>query len=73
MISTLPRSIPADSATSAILSAGPISSGTIRPSLKASIAPDSAVASHGCATAVGTGGRLSHRARICSYLPVPVA
>jgi glycogen phosphorylase len=35
MISTLPRSIPADSATSAILSAGPTSSGTIRPSLKA--------------------------------------
>ena len=32
----------------------------------------SAVASHGCATAVVIGSRLRQRLRSCSYLPVPV-
>ena len=36
-------------------------------------APASAVSSHGCATAVGTGSRLRHRASSCSYFPVPVS
>src|SRR5206468_9345310 len=37
----------------------------------ASIAPASAVSSHGCATAVGTGSRLRHLTSSCSYFPVP--
>jgi hypothetical protein len=32
-----------------------------------------AVSSQGCATAVGTGGRLRHRSSSSSYFPVPVA
>ena len=42
------------------------------PSRAASIAPASAVSSHGCATAVGTGSRLRQRSSSCSYFPVPV-
>ena len=36
----------------------------------ASIAPDNAVASHGCTTAVGIGSRFAHLASSCSYLPI---
>src|SRR6516165_11181048 len=38
---------------------------------EASTAPANAVASHGCATAVGTGSRVRHLASSCSYFPVP--
>src|SRR5688500_2713961 len=72
MISSLPRSIPADFAVFAMLAAGPTSSGMINPRLYASTAPASAVASHGCATAVGTGSNPLHRSRRSSYFPVPV-
>src|SRR6476620_4585347 len=39
----------------------------------ASTAPESAVSSHGYATAVGTGVRFWHRTMSASYFPVPVA
>src|SRR3954464_6964367 len=71
MISIWPRSISAERAVWAMAAAGPTRIGMVRPRRAASTAPDKAVASQGCATAVGTGGRLAHRARSASYLPVP--
>src|SRR5262245_46787012 len=54
-----------------MLAIGPTRVDKISPRLAASTAPDSDVASQGCATAVGIGARLSHRAKSCSYFPVP--
>src|SRR5215831_12950390 len=68
---TWPRRMPALSATSAIFASGPTRIGRMRPFSPASIAPASAVSSHGCATAVGTGSRLRHLTSSCSYFPVP--
>ena len=64
--------MPAALAVSAILAAGPTRIGTISFFCAASTAPVSADASHGYATAVGTGSRLRHRSSSASYLPVPV-
>ena len=57
----------------AILAAGPTRIGMISPFAPASSAPASAVASQGCATAVGIGSRLRQRSSSCSYFPVPVS
>src|SRR5262245_12233175 len=66
-----PSASPARFATAAILSDGPTRIGVISPFAPASMAPPSAVSSHGCATAVGMGSRLRHLASSCSYFPVP--
>src|SRR5262245_3974405 len=50
---------------------GPTRIGVISPRPAASIAPVSDVSSQGCATAVGIGARRSHRAKSCSYFPLP--
>ena len=71
-ISTPARSIFALFAISAIFADGPTRIGAISPCSAASIAPESAVSSHGCATAVGIGSSPWHRSSRCSYLPVPV-
>src|ERR1700756_1112450 len=65
-------SSPAALAVDSILSRGPIRIGTMSRRFAASMAPDNADSSHGCATAVGTGFRFLHFANICSYFPVPV-
>src|ERR1044072_5248029 len=67
----LPRSIPAELATAAIFAAGPTRIGDISPVPAASTAPDNAVASQGCATAVGIGSELAHLSSNSSYFPVP--
>src|SRR5271167_1766768 len=51
-------SSPARRATSRMRSGGPTRIGSIRPNRAASTAPLSEISSHGCATAVVTGGRL---------------
>src|SRR6478609_9353416 len=63
--------MPFAAASSWILFAGPTRIGCINPLSPASIAPASAVSSHGCATAVGTGSRPLHLTSSCSYFPVP--
>ena len=64
--------MPAADAISRIFAAGPTRIGTINPFAPASIAPASAVASQGYATAVGTGVETCARASSRSYFPVPV-
>src|SRR5215204_1638543 len=63
--------MPCSRATARIFSSGPTRIGAISPWSPASIAPTSAVASQGCATAVGTGSRPRHLASAASYFPVP--
>ena len=64
-------SMPAAAATSRIFAAGPTRIGVISFFSPASMAPASAEASQGCATAVGTGSSSAQRFRSCSYFPVP--
>src|SRR6186997_369184 len=64
--------MPCAFAISRIFASGPTRMGTMSPFSAASIAPASAVSSHGCATAVVTAGRLRHRSSMASYFPVPV-
>ena len=70
-IRQLPRSIPCALATSWIFADGPTRIGAITPRAAASMAPASADASHGCATAVAIGSRSRHRRSSCSFFPVP--
>src|SRR4030095_1114514 len=58
-------------AMAAILSAGPTRIGTMIPLSAAATAPDNALASHGCATAVGIGAKPLHLSSNRSYFPVP--
>src|SRR5262249_37767033 len=54
-----------------MVGAGPTRIGGISPSAAASVAPSSAVSSHGYATAVGAGDIPRHRSSTRSYFPLP--
>src|SRR3954471_1685635 len=68
MIGNLSMLSLAAAATALMRSIGPTRIGAMRPAFAASTTPCSELSSHGCATAVGVGGKALQRSSNASYL-----